>query len=97
MAEVVFVILSFLSISADETAFSDPVRLQGGSSIIQVEAPGYACPSFFDVDGDGKKDLIVGQFKKGYMKLYRNLGDQKFGAGEWIMADGKVAEVPGVW
>ncbi len=77
--------------------FEAPVRLKGGEAAIRVEAPGYACPTWADVDGDGKKDLIVGQFAKGKMQVFKNLGGLKFAAGEWLKAEGKVAEVPGVW
>lgn len=77
--------------------FEPPVRLKGGESAIRVESPGYACPTWADVDGDGKKDLIVGQFAKGKMQVFKNLGGMKFAAGEWLKAEGQVAEVPGVW
>ena len=82
---------------ARRPAFEAPVRLMVGSKLIRVESPGYASPSWADVDGDGKKDLVVGQFKGGKMKVYRNLGGGKLGEGEWLEADGQIAEVPGVW
>ena len=44
-----------------------------------------------------KKDLVVGQFNGGKMKVYRNLGGGKLAEGEWLEADGEIAEVPGVW
>ena len=47
--------------------------------------------------GDGKKDLLVGQFSGGKIRVYRNLGDGKLAAGDWLKADGAVAEIPGVW
>ena len=31
------------------------------------------------------------------MQVFKGLGGTKFAAGEWLKADGKVAEVPGVW
>ena len=77
--------------------FTAPERLKGGEDYVRVESPGWACPSWYDVDRDGKKDLVVGQFARGKMKIYRNLGDGKLAAGEWLKAGGKVAEVPGVW
>ena len=77
--------------------FAPPVRLQADGKPVQVEAPGYAFPSLFDIDRDGKQDLVVGQFAKGKMKVYRGLGDGKYAAGTWLQADGKDAEVPGVW
>lgn len=49
------------------------------------------------MDGDGKKDLIVGQFNKGKMRVFKGLGGTKFAAGAWLKAEGQVAEVPGVW
>ena len=72
-------------------------RLKAGGEYIKVEQPGYAAPCWHDVDGDGKKDLLVGQFKDGKIKVYRNEGGGKFAAGEWLKAEGDVAKVPGVW
>lgn len=77
--------------------FQNPVRLTAGETAIRVESPGYAAPGWADMDGDGKKDLIVGQFNQGKIRVFKNLGAGKFGAGDWLMAGGKVAEVPGVW
>ncbi len=50
-----------------------------------------------DVDGDGRQDLLVGQFKGGKIKVYPGGADGKLGKGEWLQAEGKVASVPGVW
>lgn len=77
--------------------FHPPVRLQADGQAVRVEAPGYACPAWFDVDKDGKHDLVVGQFRDGKMKLYKNLGGGALAKGEWLMAEGAVAKVPGVW
>lgn len=77
--------------------FHPPVRLEADGKPISVEAPGYAAPYFGDVDGDGKKDLLVGQFHKGKIAVYANLGDGRFAPRKWLQADGKTAEIPGVW
>ena len=61
--------------------FEKPVRLLGGGEVIKVEAPGYAAPCLADLNGDGKKDLLVGQFRGGKIKIYPGKGDGKFGAG----------------
>ena len=77
------------------TEFAPPVRLKAGGVPIRVESPGYAAPCWVDVNG--KKELFVGQFSKGQIKVYKNLGNGKFAEGVWLKAGGKVAEVPGVW
>jgi hypothetical protein len=81
--------------SADE--FESPVRLEGEGAAVRVESPGYAAPCWADIDGDDKKDLLVGQFNQGKIRIYRNLGDGNLAAGDWLQAEGEVAEVPGVW
>jgi hypothetical protein len=82
---------------SDDAAFEAPVRLKADGVPVRVESPGYAAPCWADINGDGKKDLLVGQFHQGKIRVYRNLGDGKLAAGEWLMAAGSVAEVPGVW
>ena len=83
--------------SFQKVELTAPVRLRAGEEFVRVESPGWACPSWHDLDRDGKKDLVVGQFKDGKMRMYRNLGEGKLAAGEWLQAEGEVAEVPGVW
>jgi hypothetical protein len=82
---------------ASAAEFKPPVRLEGGGAPVRVETPGWAAPCWADIDGDGKKDLLVGQFNGGKIRVYRNLGDGKLASGEWLKAEGAVAEVPGVW
>jgi hypothetical protein len=77
--------------------FRPPVRLEAGGVPVRVENPGYAAPCWADIDGDGRNDLLVGQFSGGKIRVYRNLGDAKLAKGEWLKAEGAVAEVPGVW
>lgn len=77
--------------------FEAPVRLKAGDASIRVESPGYACPGWADLKGDGTKYLLVGQFHQGKIKAYKHEGAGKFAPGEWLQAEGAVAEVPGVW
>ncbi len=80
-----------------EVEFEKPVRLVGGDELIKVESPGYAAPCLADLDGDGVKDLLVGQFRKGKIKVYPGKGEGKFGKGDWLRIGDEIAEVPGVW
>ena len=90
--------LLFLAMgSLQDAHFTDPVRLKAGTEYVRVESPGWAAPCWFDVDRDGKKDLVVGQFHDGKMRVYRNLGDGKLAEGRWLEAGGEVAKVPGIW
>ena len=77
--------------------FERPVRLKAGGVAIRVESPGFAAPCWADVDGDGKMDLLVGQFHNGKIRVFKNLGEGKLAEGVWLQAEGQVAEVPGVW
>ena len=81
--------------------FASPTRIKAGDVFISVESPGYACPTVADVDGDGKVDLVVGQFRNGHMQFCRNIGatgkEPKFAAAEWLKTGDQRAEVPGVW
>ena len=70
---------------ADEPSqeFLPPVRLEAAGKPIDTEV-GHAAPFVVDFDGDGVKDLLVGQFGGGVLWIYRNIGtnDQpKFAAG----------------
>jgi hypothetical protein len=76
--------------------FQPPVRLEADGVPVRVESPGFAAPCWADINGDGRKDLLVGQFNNGKIRVYRNLGDGKLAPGEWLEAEGAVAEVPGV-
>ena len=83
--------------AASAAEFEDPVRIEADGAPVSVESPGYAVPCWADVNGDGRKDLLVGLFSGGKIRVYSNLGDGKLAAGEWLEAEGEVAEVPGVW
>src|SRR5262245_6288681 len=82
---------------ARDAEFEPPVRLKADGVAIRVESPGFAAPCWADVDGDGKMDLLVGQFNQGKIRVFKGLGKLDFGKGDWLKAEGNVAEVPGVW
>jgi len=77
--------------------FEPPVRLKAGDAFIDTGADiAYSGPSVFDLDGDGKRDLLVGNFR-GHVQVFRNVGDdaaRRFEAKGFLEADGKVVEIP---
>jgi hypothetical protein len=77
--------------------FEAPVMLMGGDEPVRVDSPGYAAPCWADVTGDGHKDLLVGQFSGGKIRVYAGDAEGKLGKGEFLKAGSEVASVPGVW
>ena len=70
---------------------SPPVQIMAGDKPIDVTI-GHAAPFMADMNGDGKRDLLVGQFGDGALRIYMNAGtndqakfDEKF---EWFTVEG---------
>jgi len=57
-------------------ALQDGVKLQADGKDIFVPV-GHLVPTVVDFNGDGNKDLIVGQFSGGKIRLYLNRGTDK--------------------
>ena len=76
-------------------SFEKPFRVQAGGKPIDVDI-GHAAPYVVDFDGDGVRDLLVGQFGSGRCRIYKNTGTNaapQFGEFTFLEAGGKVAEV----
>ena len=97
MRQLILIMFVCSAAVCNAAEFETPVRLEADNKLVRVESPGYAAPCWCDVDNDGKKDLLVGQFNGGKIRFFKNLGDGKLAAGDWLKADGATAEVPGVW
>jgi VCBS repeat protein len=76
--------------------FRKPVLLQAdGKPIDTGEVWGHSGPTIADVDGDGPRDLIVGDFS-GKFRLFRNTASNEspvYKAAGYVMAKDKPAEV----
>ena len=54
-----------------------PVHVRVNGRPLDVERSGHAAPFVGDFDGDGVRDLLVGQFGDGILWVYKNVGTDK--------------------
>jgi hypothetical protein len=95
-------ILSVLAVTAGVRAedlgeLQPPVPLRVAGKPLDVERDGHSAPFVGDFDGDGMRDLLVGQFHEGRLRIYRNLGSNskpRFESYTWFEAGGKPGSVP---
>jgi hypothetical protein len=77
--------------------FHAPVRLSAADGVIDSGASwGHSGPWVEDIDGDGKRDLVVGDFS-GLFRVYRNEGTNtkpRYAAAVNLQAGGADAKVP---
>ena len=75
--------------------FQPPVRVSAGVAPLRVPTPGFASPCWGDVDGDGKPDLLVGDFAS-EIRAYRHVGGGGFANGVPLQAGGRLLQVPDI-
>jgi hypothetical protein len=64
---------------------------------LDVHQSGHSAPFVADFDGDGIRDLLVGQYEQGRLRIYRNLGTNsqpRFATYTWFEAGGETGRVP---
>lgn len=62
------------AVAANAGELASPVQLTAGGEPLDVGGVGYAAPFVADFDGDGVRDLLVGEFKGGNLRIYPNRG-----------------------
>ncbi len=81
---------------APAAELAPPVKLVAAGKPINVEV-GHAAPCLADLKGEGKPQLLVGQFGEGKLRIYPNVGSAKsprFEKFEWFHAGKEVGKVP---
>ncbi len=96
---LVVVALSLMTVPSGVTAgeLLAPTLIQAGGRPIDVEREGHSAPFVGDFDGDGVRDLLVGQYHDGRLRIYRNRGTDtapRFDGFEWFRAGGAIGKVP---
>ena len=85
-----------LAVVAQASDFNEPFKVLDGTQPINVEI-GHAAPLLYDINGDGKKELLVGQFGGGKLRIYKNVGtnsNPQFEGFTWFQAGGQLASIP---
>jgi hypothetical protein len=76
---------------AQTPVFDAPVAIEANGSPINVGVGGNASPFMVDWDGDGRQDLLLGQYNLGKIRFYPNIGTNYapvFGGFTYLQADG---------
>jgi hypothetical protein len=92
---MLFTLAAMLSSPAQAPDLAAPFRVSAAGGPVSTDV-GHAHPRLHDLDGDGKRDLLVGQFGGGKCRVYRNVGTDAapaFGELEWLMAGDQPASV----
>jgi hypothetical protein len=87
------VLLSLLAVVAfaETPVFDDPVAIEANGGPINVGTGGNASPFVVDWNGDGKQDLLLGQYDGGKIRFYENVGEDTapaFSDFVYLQADG---------
>lgn len=95
MKKIMFVLLmSIMAINAFSQGELMSFAIKADGENINIGP--YGAPVFYDLDKDGKNDLIVGEFR-GKIRFYKNIGSKQkpvFKEFSYLKADGQEIVVP---
>lgn len=89
--------LAVWAMVAQASELAVPVHVMADGQPLDVGGIGYAAPFMGDYDGDGVRDLLVGEFSQGRLRIFRNLGtnsNPRFGDHEWFKDGADTGRVP---
>ncbi len=88
--------MALLAIPGGSDQLEPPVLVTADGQPIDVAHSGLAAPCYADVDGDGVKDLLVGE-REGKLRIYRNHGtngEPSFREYTWLKVGADLGRVP---
>ncbi len=92
---IISLLLSLLTASGFARRFTGPYPVYDAG--VPIDVGYYGAPVMADWDGDGRKDLICGQFELGKIRFYRNIGEDTapvFNGYVFLRADGVEITLP---
>lgn len=90
-------VLFTASLADEPTELSAPVLIHAGGEAIDIKRVGHSAPFVGDIDGDGRRDLLVGEFHEGRLRIYRNMStntEPRFESFTHFQAGGEIGRVP---
>src|SRR4051794_7533692 len=92
----IFVVLLLVSPAAGDPPLlrqapelASPIQILVGTKPLDVEREGHSAPEVGDFNGDGLRDLLVGQYDQGRLRIYLNTGTNqapRFDDFAWFVA-----------
>jgi hypothetical protein len=91
----IFLCIPFLQVFSQTPSFFQPEYLYALDDTLDVG--NYSAPFVYDWNGDGNKDLIIGQFTNGCIRYCENIGTNNnpfFSTPVFLYADGSIITLP---
>lgn len=93
---VALLLLAGCATPATTGGIAEPVRLRAGDAFVDVGPQiAHAGPALFDLDGDGRRDLVVGTFL-GVIAVYRDggrSGEPQLEPRDFLQAEGEQVRI----